>query len=192
MRRKTLIASCAAAAAAFAYVGEARADSSAWMFMGGGTTAWKQGNLKLLPEGSLAFDVGIGTTPNAPVIVGGLFRLQPIFNSSGGGADLSFMMRVASHGFQAGNFGIALDAGFYGRPWWTTSIGLTGDVTLGAPFGLQVSVGGQYGTDNAVGIMAFAGINLLRLTIYRQVALGTWANPSPAYTKESKFGAIFF
>jgi hypothetical protein len=189
---KTLLASGAVALGALAFAPEARADSSAWMFIGGGTMAWKQANLKLLPEGSLAFDIGIGTTPNAPLIVGGLFRLQPIFNNQGGGADLSFMMRVASHGFQAGDFGVALDAGFYGRPWWTTSVGLTGEVTLGAPFGLQLSVGGQYGTDQAIGITAVAGIDLLRLTIYRQVALDNWSNPSPAYTKQSKLGAIFF
>jgi hypothetical protein len=188
----TLLASGAVALGALAWATEARADSSAWMFMGGGTTAWKQGRLKLLPEASLAFDIGLGTTPNAPLIVGGLFRLQPIFNNIGGGADLSFMGRVATHGFQAGDFGVALDVGFYGRPWWTTSTGLTGEVTLGAPFGLQVSVGGQYGTDAALGIMAFAGIDLLRLTIYRQVALGNWSNPSPAYTKQGKFGALFF
>jgi hypothetical protein len=192
VRPKTLLASGAVVLAALAFAPEARADASAWMFLGGGTTAWKQARLKLLPEAALAFDIGIGTTPNAPLIVGGLFRLQPIFNDTGGGADLSLMLRVATHGFQAGNFGIAVDVGMYERPWWTTSTGLTGEVTLGAPFGLQISAGGQYGTDNAQGITVVAGIDLLRLTIYRQVGLSNWSNPSPAYTKQSKFGIFNF
>jgi hypothetical protein len=189
VRLTSLLASAAVAAAVVAVAPAARADASAWFFVGGGTTAWKQARLKLVPEGSMAFDVGIGTTPNAPFIVGGLFRLQPIWN---GGADVSLMLRGATHGFQAGSFGIALDAGVYERPWWTGSRGFAGDLTLGAPFGLQLTVGGQVGSDSSLGIMAFAGIDLLRLTLYRQVGLGVWPNPSSPHQDRAKFGAFFF
>src|SRR4051794_23433533 len=106
---------------------KARADTSAWMFAGGGAprsrpaepgpvTTMPSSTPPALPpcgvgkfcaNGALAFDMGVGTTPDGPVIVGGLFRVQPLI---GAGTDLAILARVATHGFQAGDFGLAFDA----------------------------------------------------------------------------------
>ncbi|HVY48533.1 MAG TPA: hypothetical protein VHB21_21740 [Minicystis sp.] len=178
MRTLPLVAAAGTLAALVAAAPRARADESAWFFVGGGATAWRQQALSFAPEASMAIDGGIGTTPDGPLIFGGFFRVQPIANE---GVDLAVLARVATHGFQAGKFGLALDAGAYQRFWGFGSTGFTGEVTLGAPLGLQVSLGGGYGTEKAATLMAFAGIDILRLTVYRQFGLGVWQNPSPPF-----------
>lgn len=161
-----------------------RADTSAWVFAGGGGLGWKQtrdgSDNSFRASGALAFDVGVGTSPDAPFIVGGLFRVEPILGS---GTDLALVARVATHGFQAGDFGLALDAGGYARFWGDTSQGFAGGLTLGAPLGLQISLQTMVGTHKAVAFGAVAGVDLLRLTVYRQTFLEHWQNPSPAWKR---------
>lgn len=184
---------------------QARADVSAWVFVGGGAVGWKmqpapppaaQPGAPPAPppgkddpktdtggfnaNGTLAFDAGVGSSPDGRFIVGGFFRLQPVLKH---GTDMVLSARVATHGFQAGDFGLALDAGGYVRLWETKSQGFAGGLTLGAPLGLQLSLQATVGTSSAVGFGAVAGIDLLRLTIYRQTFLNRWQNPSPAWTR---------
>jgi hypothetical protein len=166
---------------AFAIVAPARADASAWVFVGGGGLGWKQGSEgRFSGSGALAFDVGVGTSPDGPVIVGGLFRVEPILGS---GTDLALVARVATHGFQAGGFGLAFDAGGYARFWGTPSQGFAGGLTVGAPLGFQISLQTMVGTDKALAFGAVAGVDLLRLTVYRQTMLEHWQNPSPAWKR---------
>ena len=163
--------------AALASCGAARADASAWLFAGGGVNHWKQGDGEYVDEGMLSIDTGVGTSPDGLFIVGGLLRMQPIL---GTGTDLAALARVASHGFQSGSFGAAIDVGGYLRFWGEGSQGLMADITLGGPLGLQITAQTIYGTDKALEFAGFAGLDLLRLTVYRQNMLDWWPNPKPA------------
>jgi hypothetical protein len=179
---------------------KARADTSAWVFVGGGAVGWRcsaqqQDSESRTPcsekleqgskapvgvGGALAVDVGVGTSPDGPFIVGGFFRFEPIFGS---GIALALSARVATRGFQTGGFGLTLDAGGYARFGDATSQGFAGGVTLGAPLGLQLSLQAMVGTRDALAFGAVAGVDLLRLTIYRQTLLDRWQNPSPAWRR---------
>lgn len=147
--------------------------------MGGGPLAWKQGAAATdyTVSGALQIDVGVGTTPDGPVIVGGLFRLQPIFGS---GADLGVLARGATRGFQAGGFGVAVDAGGYARTWGTDSFGFQGGLTIGAPLGFTLCLQGSVGSDSATAVGATLGFDFLRMTVYRQTMLEEWLNPYPS------------
>ncbi|WP_437716903.1 hypothetical protein WMF45_11130 [Sorangium sp. So ce448] len=57
---------------------------------------------------------------------------------------------------------------------------MAGALTLGAPLGISLSLQGSYRTDKAMAFAAIAGIDLLRLTVYRQSLLPLWPNPFPA------------
>jgi hypothetical protein len=173
----TSLAAACGLLAALAWAAPARADASAWLFTGGGVMGWKQSDRDLATNGALSFDIGAGTSPDSSFIFGGLFRLTPIL---GVGSDLALLGRVATHGFQASQFGIALDAGGYARFWGEGSAGFTGAITLGAPLGVTLSLQGAVGSHDALAFGAVAGIDLLRLTIYRQSLLDWWPNPSPA------------
>jgi hypothetical protein len=181
-----LLAAAGGLFAALAWTAPARADSSAWLFMGGGAMGWKQGDADFTTSGALSFDLGVGTTPDASFIFGGLFRMTPILGS---GTDLALLGRAATWGFQAARFGLALDAGGYARFWGVGSAGFTGAVTLGAPLGITVSLQGLVGSNDTLGFGAVAGLDLLRLTLYRQSLLDWWPNPSPAQELRQDAGA---
>ncbi|WP_437667358.1 hypothetical protein [Sorangium sp. So ce1182] len=173
----TCLVALGALLAPLAWSSPSRADTSAWTFFGAGAVGWKQGDSDLVFDGALSFDIGVGTTPDAPIIVGGLMRATPILDS---GIDLGLLARVATRGFQAGPLGLALDVGGYRRFWGPGSTGVAGALTLGGPLGISLSLQGSYGTDNAMSFGAVAGIDLLRLTVYRQSLLPLWPNPLPA------------
>jgi hypothetical protein len=170
-----LLAPCSLLAA-LAWAAPARADASTWVFVGGGAMGWRQGGSDFTLDSALSFDMGVGTTPDAPFVFGGLFRMTPLL---GTGTDLALLARAATYGFQASRFGVALDAGGYARFWGVQSTGFAGALTLGAPLGLTVSLQGSVGTNDALGFGVVAGIDLLRLTLYRQSLLDWWPNPSP-------------
>lgn len=171
---------------ALAVPSEARADASAWVFMGAGPMFWKQtptnpkskdaSPTTLTPQTTLTFDAGMGTSPNGVVIVGGLARVMPML---GQGTDLALLVRGATRGYQGG-FGLALDVGGYFRTWGDTSNGFMGDLVLGGPVGLELRLVAAVGQRDALSLGAIAGIDLLRLTVYRQSGLKWWQNPAPA------------
>ena len=162
----------------------ASADPSAWVFVGAGPLGWKQSDAAFTTSGAMSFDVGVGTTPEARLIAGGLFRMTPVFGS---GTDLALLARVATHGFQAGGFGFAVDAGGYERFWGATSRGFAGAVNLGVPRGFTLSLQTESGTDRAVALGAVAGLDLLRLTVFRKSLLNWWPNPAPAQRPRDAF-----
>jgi hypothetical protein len=173
-----------ASLAVLAAASPARAEASAWAFLGGGAMGWKQSrDASINPAGTMVIDAGAGTSPDARFIVGGLFRFQPVFH---GGLDLSLLARFCTHGFQAGDWGLALDAGGFARPWGARSIGFAGSASLGMPLGFTLMLQTEVGTDKAIAFGAVAGIDLLRLTIYRQTLLNWWQNPSPAWRKPAE------
>lgn len=163
----------------------ARADASSWAFAGAGALAGKEGTAALTPRAALSFDIGIGTTPDGPVIVGGLGRITTVIDA---GTDAALLARLATHGFQAGTFGVAFDVGGYQRLWGTWSRGVTGGLTLGLPLGFQISLQGNYGTQDALAFGAVAGIDFLRLTVYRQFMTNRWPNPYPAHEVPASAG----
>lgn len=178
----------------------ARAEPTAWVFVGGGALGLREGGanagatallrqspyLPLRPlgqlpigrdfglDGVMSVDVGVGSSPEGKVILGGLFRFQPVFNA---GVDLALLARAATHGFQAGDFGVALDAGGYARFWGVSSFGFAGDVTLGFPLGFQLTIQTTAGGNGALSVGAVAGIDLLRLTLYRTALLKSFPSP---------------
>lgn len=155
----------------------ARADVSSWLFAGAGPGLLRQSGDTTLPP-SLQLDAGMGTPPSGPVIVGGLARFQPYL---GHGIDLSLLVRTATHGFANGSWGGAIDVGAYDRLWGVGSQGVTGSLVLGAPWGITFDIGASAGTNNQQGVTAVLGIDLARLTVYRQNGLGWWPNPFPVY-----------
>jgi hypothetical protein len=199
VRKVSLALSIGASLAVIAAAAPARADTSAWVFVGGGVLGWKSNApaagstattfTSLAPSATMTIDAGVGTSPDARFIGGGLFRVQPIFGS---GADLALLARLCSHGFQAGDWGFAIDAGGFARPWGVQSIGFSGDVSLGMPLGFTLTAQTEVGTAGVLAFGVVAGLDLLRLTIYRQTLLKWWQNPSPAYEpKKAAFSPIF-
>jgi hypothetical protein len=155
----------------------ASADPCGWAHAGAGVMGWQQGDdgvLQATP--TLAFDFGVGTNPEWPVIVGGLMRVEPYI---GYGADLSWMGRVALGGFQSDLFGIALDLGVYERIWGEGSTGFVGEAVLAAPLGLELTATGTYGTGKAFGFGGTLGIDFVRLIQGRDYLLDWWTNPHP-------------
>jgi hypothetical protein len=157
------------------------------VYIGGGAVALKQGTT--IPDyavsGAMQIDVGVGTTPEAPFIAGGLFRLTPMFTS---GVDMGLLARGATRGFQQGGFGVALDAGGYLRVWGPGSVGFQGGLTIGAPLGLTLALMGSVGSDSARSFGATLGIDFLRLTVYRKTMLEAWPNPLPSQELSSHDG----
>ena len=169
----------------------ARADASAWLYVGGGAMVWKQGDsFKSLAaaggtkdtssfnaNGMMTIDVGAGTRPDARFIFGGLFRIQPLFNN---GVDLAMLARVCTRGFQGADWGLALDVGPYLRAWGPLKGGgFMGGLSLGSPLGFTLALQTEVGNDRAVALGATLGIDLLRLTVYRKTLGSWWQNPAP-------------
>jgi hypothetical protein len=133
----------------------------------------------------LSLSLGVGSSPRAAFVAGGLFRSVTYF---GLGTDLGLALRLATGGFARGQFGIAADAGMVARWWNGGDFGrypFQGVLTLGAPWGLGLAVGAQLGTiddaPSATGGFAILEIDLLRLTVMRQGATDRiWFNQSPA------------
>ena len=173
-----LTAICLGVCAVLAHAGRARADVSSWAYVGGGFTSFKQHKLELKTDPTLAIETGLGTAPQHPLVLGGMFKLQALF---GDGADLGLSLRLASRGFVTGRFGLAIDAGPYQRFWGEGSSGGQASLVLGAPWGITLSVGGGIGTNEARHYGATLGVDFARLTVYRLAGENWFPNPHPAY-----------
>jgi len=184
------LAALAAASTLLVVAGPALADSSAWVSINGGvaieaqpaveaTTATSADQAatdgETIVRSQLQFDVGVGTTPAAPIIVGGLFRISPTLGEY---TDFALLVRGATEGFQKGPFGIAIDLGAYARADDQASVGFVGDAVLGGPLGLQLTLGGRIGSEEEKGAFALFGVDLLRMTLYRESLIDWWPNPS--------------
>ena len=161
----------------------AHADVSSWAFVGGGASRLEQNTLSARTVSSMRLQIGMGSDPSHPFIVGGLFSLEPHF---GYGSDLALSVRTATRGYVNGQFGLALDLGGYERFWGEQgSAGGTGTLWLGAPWGLALGLGSSVGTNDARGFSAILGIDFARLTVYRNAGTSWFMNPFPAYRPAS-------
>jgi len=163
---------------ALAYAAPAHADVSSWVYVGGGASQIEQRDLERKIDKTLSLETGLGTSPHRVLVFGGMFKLLALF---GDGADLGLSARLASRGFVTGGFGLALDAGPYQRFWGDGSTGGQAALVLGAPWGLTLSLGGGYGTNDARQIGASLGFDFARLTVYRLSGENWLPNPHPAY-----------
>lgn len=172
-RRRTLWLLAAAAL----WPSAARAESTSWLSLGLGASRLE------LPSTTpirmhMPIDVGVGLQPSLPVTVGVGARLMPYFGS---GVDYGAYVRGASRGYVLGGFGLALDAGAYGRSFGTERGGLMGSLHLGIPWGLVVSGNFSRGFEGEQTFGATLGIDFLRLTVYRLAGEEQWPNVRPAW-----------
>ncbi len=176
----------AAFAAVVAAAVPARADVSSWLALGGGYSL-ERNEVAAYTDRASAFSalLGVGTSPRAPIVAGGVFRMLTHFSM---GTDLGLAPRVATGGFARGDWGFAVDVGPTAR-WWGggqyATYPLQGVLTLGAPWGLELALGADIlnleGPPAARGGFAVLEIDLLRLTVMRQGSTDSiWKNPFPA------------
>jgi len=168
------------------FAGDARADVSSWLAVGGGASAQlAQGATTRDVAGTFTWSVGVGSSPLKPFVLGVLYRGTTFV---GFGTDLGAAVRAATGSFARGSWGLALDAGVAYRTWGSGAYGdspLQGVLTFGSPWGLQLAAGAELwtldGGVSAQGFFAALEIDLLRLTLMRQGATERWwPNPNPA------------
>jgi len=159
--------------------GEARADVSSWASVASGPT-WLDDGVAPRSVASLQMNAGLGLPPSGPVVVGGLFDVTTHF---GQGTDLGLLSRFATRGFVLGDWGGAVDLGAYERLWGRGSAGFLGKLVIGAPWGLQLGLGGGIGTKDAKFFGVTLGIDFARLTVFRTTGESWFPNPYPAYRK---------
>jgi len=165
-------------ATAFVFEPCAKADVSSWLLVGGGVTQIGKFGSDSAQKPTLRLSTGIGTDPSRPFIIGGLARLDTMF---GRGTDLTAALRLADNGFVNGKWGVALDLGGVARYWGPNNIfGGSATVIGGGPWGLQLELGGIWASRDTQGFSAILGIDLARLTVYRQSGVSWWKNTFPA------------
>jgi hypothetical protein len=176
-----------AASACTLHASDARADTSSFLSVGGGYGLQHSDSRDYYDRATaMSFGLGVGSSPLAPVVVGGMLRSTTYFTL---GTDLGVAARIATGGFARGQWGLALDIGPNWRVWKGAGdygrFPLSGLVLVGAPWGVQLGIGADVynleGTPAARGAVALLEIDLLRLTVLRQGATDRWwENPSPA------------
>ena len=70
--------------------------------------------------------------------------------------------------------------------WGVQSFGFAGDVTVGFPLGFQLTIQTTAGGSGALSVGAVAGVDLLRLTLYRTALLDSFPNPSSPVRRPSE------
>jgi hypothetical protein len=164
----------------------ASAEPSAWMSLGGGASAWRHTVSQTgTPSGistsfrvdpTMVIEAGAGMPDRYPVIVGGIFRVTPML-AANLGADMAWMVRAVTRGYQVGGFGVAVDAGVYARVWGDPSQGFSGSVSLGAPLGFNLSFNVMAGSGDLLAFGGTLSLDVLRLVLYRKTFLDYWPNP---------------
>jgi hypothetical protein len=154
----------------------AAAQATSWLYVGGGTGmqdfATPEGDQLKRP--ALQLDSGLGSPATHPVVLGALLRGQLYFGS---GMDLAVLARGVTRGFARGGFGLGLDVGAYQRWWGSQSTGVTGNLVLGAPWGLTLLGGASVGSGEQKLYFASLGIDFARLTVHRHSGLDWFPNP---------------
>ena len=157
---------------------EARADVASWMFVGAG---WSRVQDTGAGAGSdypaVLVDVGLGTSPTAPLVIGGVLHGS---GHIGFGSDWGGALRLTTGGYSRGNWGLGLDVGpqyrFGERPGPVGSARLL----LGGPWGLGVSAGASYGPEEVATFTVVLGVDFARLTVHRTSGLDWLPNPHPS------------
>jgi hypothetical protein len=164
----------------------ARGDVTSWLSVGGGAAVERNRRTASNDSaGAMTYAIGVGSSPLAPLVVGGLFRGKTLF---GLGTDLGIALRLASGGFARGDWGIALEGGALWRSWQGDQYGawpVQAVVTGGSPWGLQLALGADFANlgpgPSAEGVFVALEVDLLRLTLMRQGSTERWwPNPNPA------------
>jgi hypothetical protein len=164
------------------WVTNAAADVSSWLYLGTGPT-WLSHAEATDRSWATQFDTGLGTTPEDPIIVGGLARLSAPLDR---GVDLGLLVRTATQGFVLGDWGAAVDLGGYRRWYSPKSTGGQASLALGAPWGVVLSLNGGMGSADSSFFGACIGIDFARLTIYRRTGRSYWPNAFPAVIPEDE------
>ena len=163
----------------------AHADVTTWLAFGAGlavdhATAGSITNA----NPALSMTMGVGSDPTHSWVVGGVFRSMTRFNE---GTDISLSLRVTTGSFSRGDWGFGFDLGPAARTWGSNLYGtypLQGAVLLGAPWGLQATIGSDIvnleGSPTSIGAFAVIEFDLLRFTLMRQGSTERyWRNPLP-------------
>lgn len=158
--------------AALAWTRPAGAQASSWLYVGGGAGVLDQE--RQIERSMLQVDTGLGLAPSSFLVLGGIFRGQMLFGS---GLDLALLSRLVTREFARGGFGAGIDLGGYHRPWGEGSTGLSGNLVLGAPWGLTLIAGGSVGSGDQRSFFASLGIDFARLTVHRHSGLDWFPNP---------------
>lgn len=156
----------------------AHADVSSWLAIQAGAAQIRAFDFEQPTVPTLRLGTGMGTDPAHKWVVGALFQTDTLM---GYGTDLSFLLRLADHGYVNGEWGFALDAGPVARFWGQDSYGGAAVFTVGAPWGLQAGINASIGTEELRSVGVFAGIDLARLTVYRRSGKSWWKNTFPAH-----------
>jgi hypothetical protein len=98
----------------------------------------------------------------------------------GDGTDLGGYVRVASRGYNLGDWGGAIDLGVFHRFWNDSAQGYGGTLSLGAPWGITLNLAATHDTHDANLYSATIGLDLARFTVYRTTGLGWFPNPFPS------------
>jgi hypothetical protein len=163
---------------AFVFEPCAKADVASWLFVGGGVTQIGKFGADNTYKPTLRLYTGMGTDPSRPFILGGLARIDTMF---GRGTDLTVALRMADNGFVNGKWGVAFDLGAVARYWGSYNVfGGSATIVGGGPWGLQLELGGLLASRDTQGFSAILGIDLARLTVYRQSGTSWWKNTFPA------------
>lgn len=176
----------------------AHADVTSFLAFGPGYGLKRNDSTKDFDRATaFGYSIGVASSPRGALVAGGMFRGITYLDL---GTDISLSLRVATGGFARGQWGLAFDVGPGWRSWQNSDYGrfpLGGLVTLGAPWGLQLAVGGEAlnlaGSPQSQGLVALIEIDLLRLTVMRQGGTDRyWENPSPAGGKITRAGIPLF
>jgi hypothetical protein len=174
------------AAAFFLIAKGAQADLTSWLSLGGGySLSYDQVASRTDKVGTFSGVIGVGSTPIAPIVVGGVFRTTTRFSL---GTDVGIMARVTTGGFSRGDWGFGIDLGPSMRWWGSGDYGrypLQAALLGGAPWGLQLAIGVDLvnlgGDPPARGGFVLLEFDLLRFTVMRQGSTDAWwKNPLPA------------
>lgn len=165
--------------------GVARADVTSWLAFGTGLAVDHATDTGLTNvNAAFSASIGVGSDPTHKWVIGGIFRTMSRFTE---GTDIGIAARLTTGGFARGDWGFGFDLGPSLRLWGSNAYGtypLQGAVLLGAPWGLQVTVGADIvnleGTPTSLGGYALVEFDLLRFTVMRQGSTEKyWKNPLP-------------
>lgn len=166
------LASAALALAGVLWPGPARAQATSWLYVGGGAAVLDADERQT--RTALQLDTGLGTSARRALVAGGLLRVQGYLEE---GVDLGAAARLVTRGFALGGFGAGIDAGVYRRWWGPGSTGFTGNLVLGAPWGVTLLAGASSGSNDQRIYFVSLGLDLARLTVHRHAGLGWFQNP---------------
>lgn len=140
----------------------ARADVSSWYSTAGGVSVISQGETLASPV--LDLDLGVGTNPASPFVLGGLFRFGAQFEV---GMDFGGALRLCSGSYARGTWGYGIDLGSHYRAADLGGAAAAGRVFVGGPWGLVLHLGGSYGENDVATWTASLGIDWARFSAHR-------------------------